>query len=184
MGHKHIKCAKGVLSGYKIVAFDFDDTLAVHKDKDYAAHRKALNEDNYFRLAYLCPDDFYEKIEPCTAPTEMQNFICYLRTLGSVKLYCISGMKHTLHYKAKEAFIHKHYGLDIELIASGSQERKADVLRVLQSVNNCNPDEVLFVDDRQTTVDFLCKQGFNAILASDIPTLSPDRVSFTSLMDN
>lgn len=172
------------LSNIKIAAFDFDDTLAVHKDKDYVAHRKALNEDNYFRAAYLSPNEFYETIEICTAPIEMQSFISYLRSLGARKFYCVSGMKHTLHFKAKEAFIHKHYGLDIELIAAGSQECKADVLRVLQSVNNCNPDEVLFVDDRQATVDLLCKQGFSAILVNDIPTLSPDGVSFTSIMED
>ena len=184
MGHKHIKCAKGVLSGYKIVAFDFDDTLAVHKDKDYAAHRKALNEDNYFKMAYLCPNEFYESIETCTAPIEMQSFISYLRSLGTIKLYCVSGMKHTLHFKAKEAFIHRHYGLDIELIAAGSQERKADVLRVLQSVYDCRADEVLFVDDRQSTVDLLCKQGFSAVLAGNVSMLSPDGVSFISIMDD
>lgn len=172
------------LASIKVAAFDFDDTLAVHRDTDYVAHRKALNEDNYFKMAYLCPNEFYERIEICTAPFEMQSFISYLRSLGTIKLYCVSGMKHTLHFKAKEAFIHKHYGLDIELIAAGSQERKADVLRVLQSAYDCHADEVLFVDDQQSTVDLLCKRGFSAILASDISMLSPDGVSFTSIMDD
>lgn len=172
------------LSNIKIAAFDFDDTLAVHKDKDYVVHRKALNEDNYFKTAYLCPTEFYESIEVCIAPLEMQSFISYLRSLGSIKLYCISGMKHTLHFKAKEAFIHKHYGSDIELVAAGSQERKADVLRILQSAHDCRSDEVLFIDDRQDTINLLCKQGFNAILASDISTLSPDGISFTCMMDD
>ena len=172
------------LESIKIVAFDFDDTLAVHKDKFYVEHRKALNEDNYIRAAYLHPDVFYEEIEPCTAPLEMQNFISYLPYLGAIKLYCISGRKHTLHFKAKEAFIHRHYGLDIELIAAGSQERKADVLKVLQSVYDCRADEVLFVDDRQSTVDLLCKQGFSAVLAGNVSMLSPDGVSFTSVMDD
>ena len=172
------------LSGIKVAAFDFDDTLAVHKDKDYVEHRKTLNEDNYFKMAYLCPTDFYESIETCTAPTEMQSFISYLRSLGTIKLYCVSGMKHTLHFKAKEAFIHNHYGLDIELIAAGSQEGKADVLRVLQSAYDCHTDEVLFVDDKQSTVDLLREQGFRAIIAGNISTLSPDTVSFTSIMDD
>lgn len=172
------------LSNIKIAAFDFDDTLAVHRDKDYVAHRKALNEDNYFKMAYLYPNDFYESIETCVAPLEMQSCIAYLRSLGTIKLYCVSGMKHTLHFKAKEAFIHKHYGLDIELISAGSQERKADVLRVLQSVYDCRADEVLFVDDKQSTVDFLCKQGFSAILAGNVYMLSPDGVSFTNIMDD
>lgn len=172
------------LSNIKVAAFDFDDTLAMHRDKNYVVHRKMIGEDSYFRVAYLCPDVFYEKIEPCTVPIEMQNFICYLRALGLVNIYCVSGMKHTLHFKAKEVFIHKHYGLDIELIAAGSQEGKVEVLKVLQNVHGCQADEVLFVDDRQTTVDLLCKQGFNAILASDVPMLSPDHVSFTSLMND
>lgn len=172
------------LSDIKVAAFDFDDTLAVHKDKDYVAHRKALNEDNYFKMAYLYPNDFYESIETCVAPLEMQSCISYLRSLSTIKLYCVSGMKHTLHFKAKETFIHRHYGLDIELIAAGSQERKAAVLRVLQSVYDCRADEVLFVDDQQSTVDLLCKHGFSAILAGNVSMLSPDGVSFTSVMDD
>ena len=172
------------LSDIKVAAFDFDDTLAVHKDKDYVAHRKALNEDNYFKMAYLYPNDFYESIETCVAPLEMQSCISYLRSLSTIKLYCVSGMKHTLHFKAKETFIHRHYGLDIELIAAGSQERKAAVLRVLQSVYDCRADEVLFVDDQQSIVDLLCKHGFSAILAGNVSMLSPDGVSFTSVMDD
>ena len=34
------------INNIKIAIFDFDDTLAIHKDKDFAKHRKE-SEDNF-----------------------------------------------------------------------------------------------------------------------------------------
>ena len=55
------------LSNIKVAIFDFDDTLAIHKDKDYQKHRNESEEklQNYYLNAYLVPEKFYEIIEPC-----------------------------------------------------------------------------------------------------------------------
>ena len=56
------------LNKIKVVIFDFDNTLATHKDFDFAKHRNKDKETrlNYYLNAYLYPDTFYETIEPCT----------------------------------------------------------------------------------------------------------------------
>lgn len=171
------------LQTIKLALFDFDDTLAKHADNQYVEHRKLLGEDKYFKQAYLNPDRFYTEIEPCTASLEMQSFLAYLRTLN-VKLYCVSGMRHTLHLKAKQTFLHAHYGNDIELIAAGTQAGKVDVTRVLQDIHNCRPNEVLFVDDKPFVTVAMQEHGYNAILADAVPTLAPDGKSFTAMMDD
>ena len=42
-----------------------------------------------------------------------------------------------------------------QLIASAGQERKSDVVRILMRHFNVNPEQVMFVDDMQTTLDIL-----------------------------
>ena len=39
-------------------------------------------------------------------------------------MYCLSGMKFSFHLKAKQKFINKQYGNDIEVISNGTQELK------------------------------------------------------------
>ena len=65
------------LENIKVVIFDFDDTLAIHKDKDYLRHRRE-NEDkylSYYLNAYKNPKAFYEDIEPCLKSEILYKFI-------------------------------------------------------------------------------------------------------------
>ena len=65
---KHLENEKIDLRSIKVAIFDFDDTLAFHKDKDYLKHRNE-NDENlliYYLNAYLNPESFYETIESCS----------------------------------------------------------------------------------------------------------------------
>ena len=55
----------------------------------------------------------------------------------NIKMYCLSGMKFSFHFKAKQNFINKHYGNDIELVSVGTQELKLDGINVI-NVNEIN----------------------------------------------
>lgn len=51
------------LKNIKVVVFDFDDTLAIHKDKDFVKHRNE-NENkrlNYYLNVYQNPKSFMKK---------------------------------------------------------------------------------------------------------------------------
>ena len=117
------------LKNIKVAIFDFDDTLAIHRDSNYVENRKA-DEDGYFLKAYENPQAFFETIEPCTANNDMRNLVGYCRNEG-IPMFCVTGMRFSLHMSAKNAFIKKYYGDDIELITSAGQERKSDVVRIL-----------------------------------------------------
>ena len=138
------------LNNIKVVIFDFDDTLAIHKDKDFCKHRRESEDKylGYYLNAYKNPDIFYEDIEPCIRSEILYNFIIKLRN-KKIKMYCLSGMKFSFHLKAKQSFINKHYGEDIEVISNSSQELKLKGVKIIQKINNCNLDEILFIDDRQ-----------------------------------
>ena len=157
------------LDNIKVVIFDFDDTLAIHKDKDFCKHRRESEDKylGYYLNAYKNPESFYETIEPCSISDSLQNLIKNFETKG-VKMYCVSGMKFSFHLKAKQAFINKHYGNDIEVISSATKELKIDGVKIIQRFENCNIEEILFIDDRQDVIDLLNNNGIKSILVNNI----------------
>ena len=160
------------LSNIKVAIFDFDDTLAIHKDKDYQKHRNESEEklQNYYLNAYLVPEKFDEIIEPCNMSESILKLINILRK-NNVKIYCVSGMKFSFHLKAKEYFVHKYYGNDIEVISTKNQQLKIDAAKIISKVNNCNLNEVLFVDDIEENIINFDKIGINALLPGDVDSL-------------
>lgn len=157
------------LNKIKVAIFDFDDTLAIHKDKDFLKHRNE-NEDKrlgYYLKAYQNPETFYENIEPCLKPEIIYNFINKLRN-KDIKMYCLSGMKFSFHFKAKQNFINKHYGDDIQMISVASQELKLDAVKIIKKCNNCELNEILFIDDRKDIVELMKANNVNSILVNDL----------------
>lgn len=158
------------LSNIKLVIFDFDDTLAIHKDRDFMKkhfENGQENKNNYYFDAYMNPDSFYDDIEPCEKSEVLYSFVNILRE-KKIKMYCLSGMKFSFHLKAKQCFIDKHYGDGIEVIVAASQELKLQGVKVLQKVGNCKLDEIIFIDDRQSVIELLEKNGVKGILIDDM----------------
>ena len=156
------------LDNIKVAVFDFDETLALHKDKDYTKHRDESDETfaAFFANAYQSPAHFYDEYEICTRNESLYRLICDLRARG-VKLYCLSGMKYSFHFEAKRAFVKEHYGEDIEMLFAASQDRKLKCVKVLQKMNDCALEEILFVDDRRDVVDLMRQNKINAVLTED-----------------
>lgn len=90
---------------------------------------------------------------------------------NNVKIYCVSGMKFSFHLKAKEYFVHKYYGNDIEVISTGNQELKVEAVKIISKVNNCNLNEILFVDDIEENIINFNAIGINALLPNDVDSL-------------
>ena len=160
------------LDNIKVAIFDFDDTLAIHKDRDFLKHRSE-NEDTYLNFylnAYLNPETFYENIEVCYKSSSLYKIINILKNNGA-KLYCLTGMKFSFHLKAKQNFIHKYYDNDIEVISCYPQERKVDAVKIIQKVNNCDLTEILFVDDIENNVYKLNNLGVCALLIDEVDSL-------------
>ncbi len=157
------------LDNIKVAIFDFDDTLAIHKDKDFPKHRRESEEKflSFYEDAYQNPRCFYEQIEPCIRSEKLYNLISILRN-KKIKMYCLSGMKFSFNLKAKQFFINKYYGEDIEVISTSSQELKLTGVKIIQRLNNCKLDEILFIDDRQDVIELLNKEEIKAILVDNI----------------
>lgn len=155
----------------KIAFFDFDDTLAIHRDKFYVERRAKYGENEYFKNAYLYPNRFYDDIAACYVPEETLNLVAWLNA-KDVKLYCLTGMRMSLHISAKEAFLKKHYGaFNFELVAAKDQQTKLDVIKILREIHDCGYNEILFVDDVQDNLDIATDLGIIVLNAKDIRSL-------------
>lgn len=157
------------LDNIKVVIFDFDGTLAIHRDKDFVNHRNESEDKrlNYYSNAYQNPNSFFEDIELCDKSEVLYNMIEELRN-KNIKMYCLSGMKFSFHFNAKKNFINKNYGNDIELISVGTQQLKLDGIKIISKVNGCNLNEILFIEDLEDTVNYLKSNGVNAINVNDL----------------
>ena len=157
------------LNNIKLVIFDFDETLAIHKDSDFTKHRSETEESfiNWYYNAYTNPEYFYDEIEPCVKSEVLYNLVSDLRS-RNIKMYCLSGMKFSFHLKAKQAFVNKYYGKDVEVISTSLQELKLKGVKILQKINTCNLNEILFIDDRNDVVELLNQNGIKAINVEDI----------------
>lgn len=157
------------LNSIKVIIFDFDDTLAIHKNKDYGKERRENNDKylNYYLNAYLNPNTFYDTIEPCIISKQLQTVVEICEKQG-IKMYCVSGMKYSFHLKAKEHFVHKYYSENIEVITTGSQESKCDAVRIIQRINNCNLNEIVFIDDIKENVINFNNMGIRGFLPEEI----------------
>ena len=64
------------LNNIKVAILDFDETLAIHKDKDFTKHRSESEENfsNWYYNAYKNPNIFYEEIESCTKSELLYKF--------------------------------------------------------------------------------------------------------------
>ena len=157
------------LSNIKVVIFDFDGTLAIHRDADFVKHRNESEEKrlDYYSKAYQNPENLFEDIELCDRSEVLYDLVNELRN-KNIKMYCLSGMKFSFHFNAKKNFIIRNYGNDIELVSVGTQELKLDGIKIISKVNNCNINEILFIEDLEDTVNYLKSKGVNAINVNEI----------------
>ena len=97
------------LNNIKVSIFDFDETLAIHKDKNFTKHRSESEESftNWYYNAYKNPNKFNDEIEPCTKSEILYNLINNLRKINkNVDINILNSSKNinidaVLGYKSK-----------------------------------------------------------------------------------
>ena len=61
-----------------------------------------------------------------------------------------------------ENFVHKYYSNDIEVISARSQELKCDAVKIIKRINNCDFNEIIFIDDIKENIIRFNNMGINA----------------------
>lgn len=154
------------LSDMRIIAFDFDNTCAIHKNKNWIKHYNS----NYYLSAYLNPITFYDEIEICEALPKLQDIVKYCKEIN-IPVYCITGIHSTLNLKAKENFVKKYYSDYVDVIGVSTQEIKIDILRLLAQIHKCPYEKILFIDDFDTVVHLCLKSGFMGLNVNNLNTI-------------
>lgn len=163
------------LNEIKVAIFDFDDTLAIHQDKEFFKHRNESESNflSYFINAYTKSTSFYDTIEPCSVLEPLYKLVKFFEKSG-VKMYCVTGMQFSFNIKAKEAFVHNHYSDKIEVISTNSQKSKVEAIKIIGKLNECKLNEILFVDDLEENIARFKNIGIKALLPSEVGILSKD----------
>lgn len=80
-------------------------------------------------------------------------------------------LEWNFHLETKEYFVHKYYGNDIKVISSRNHELKVVAAKIISKINNCDLNEILFVDDMKENIIDLNKAGINGILPDIVDSL-------------
>ena len=163
------------LNKIKIAIFDFDDTLAIHQDKEFFKHRNESESNflSYFKNAYTKSNSFYDTIEPCSVLEPLYKLVKFFEK-SRVKMYCVTGMQFSFNIKAKEAFVHNNYSDKIEVISTNSQKSKVEAIKIIRKLNACKLNEILFVDDLEENIARFKDMGVKALLPNEVDILSKD----------
>jgi hypothetical protein len=152
------------LQGLKVAILDFDGTLALQN--------KPTEADCVHEKWHYVPyknKDFY--IESHMAPQYMIDFVQKLRDVGVEKIYCLSHMPYSFMLEAKQRFIDKYYGDDIEVIACGTVKDKIDAVDILHSMYSneyYRPETWIVVDDLWDTISVMRSKGYKAMLPQEV----------------
>lgn len=141
--------AKGLLF------IDYDNTMVVHNPNIYAY--SSSDRDDFLKMMNSA-EDIFKDDKPCKA---MQWFVAKWKERG-YKVICISYEKSNLRNHLKECRIQQFYGGDIPLVTTSSTEMKIDMMLSIIEHYGFKPDDCIFVDDNQGTVDLAVRAGITS----------------------
>lgn len=145
------------LNSIEVVAFDFDDTLCIHRNHSYDKSKEAQ------RLK-LGSAFYYDKSSP---NKHMKKFIEYLNMKGVVM--CL--LSATSNYKSSEIkidWVKEEYGVEMSNWCVGTTTSKLDCLSYLTELYKSEPDKVLIVDDRYDVLELAEKAGYQAATPMEV----------------
>lgn len=148
------------LDKFKLVLWDFDDTLCFH-----SWHGSAKDEfDTEYNVGVLLGKDVYST---CQSNMFIKTFMQSVKEKG-IRQGLISGTTSYIHMRNKENWVKEHYSISLENYCVCSQDMKLGMLFALAKANNLEHDEILIVDDFWNVLEKACDNGFQACTPMEI----------------
>lgn len=144
----------------KLVLFDFDDTLCIHKihGSDY---------EEAYMLAMLRGENYWSKLGSVPNNT-MIDFLHLCRNKGKV-IGLISWTHCYKDMQMKEQWVKRMYGVSsIENYCVGSREGKLKLMQYLCKAFSYKPDQILLVDDFYKTINEAGDLGFQSCTPMEV----------------
>jgi FMN phosphatase YigB (HAD superfamily) len=144
------------ISNYKIILFDFDDTLCIHSkhsgfSSDVEHGRKVIHED----ISVVYP------IEECKPNVHMHKFMDYAHNNG-IKLGLLSATTSYQHMLRKAEWVYDNYGYELENYSVGNTREKADMVESIALAFKLDKSQILFIDDLYSNIESVSERGFDA----------------------
>lgn len=138
----------------KMIFFDFDDTVCIHKD----------SIDDFYKKCIEDPDHVYDET---TSPNKP--LFDWLNRKLNVPMYCLTWVNLSLVDKPKSGYISKRLqGKDIKLIMTSTPEGKIEVMKLIANSNRVQYSDVLLIDDLYSTNECARSNGFMAVTPQQI----------------
>lgn len=148
------------LSKVRYVFFDFDDTLCIHKNRQF------LKYEDYIKLLYQEKENI-SLWSPNDKSQHMQRFmdLCFSKYIS---MYLISWVKTSLESNIKQKWVFKTYGYLLENMCVGSIELKTEIIQYFCSAKNISTDSVLIIDDSPEVLNNAAKNNIQAASPMEI----------------
>lgn len=144
------------LKNYKMIIFDFDDTLCIHSRHSDLPHNREYNK------RVLCEDiDKIYPIKECRPNVHMQELMDYAAD-NSIMLGLLSATMSHFHMHRKVEWVKLNYGYELDDYSVGKKEDKVAMLEAISDAYGFCRKEILFIDDCWETVASACDDGFEA----------------------
>lgn len=149
-------------SDYKLIIFDFDNTLAIHHtslylltDDGHERQRLMLHMDDPYRYSY--------------ASASMRKLVDYCSN-HSILTECITCADNNLIVEFKEKFLRRNYPAlhDCKIIASTYKERAMIIGVIADRYPSIPLDQILYVDDDPHMLRVVSGMGIDVVHASMI----------------
>lgn len=144
----------------KIVLYDFDDTLCIHK-------KHGLHNDTDYAAAMVNQDiEWWDKIgcEPNKAMEKFMN-ICANKDMEQG---LISAVGFSISSTLKRMWVLQKYGIQLNDYCTGSFEGKAKIIQGLIIAKNLSPENILFIDDYWKNLEMVAQLGVQVATPMEI----------------
>lgn len=146
------------LSKVKVVLYDFDDTLCIHKN------HQCFDANTYNTDILLYGPETFKMCKPNSAMKEFMN-LCKSKNIRQGLASHVLSVKHA---DAKNKWVKKEYGIELEDYCVGHAEGKVEMMNAIHSAYGYSKDEILIIDDLYPTLEKAANEGFQACTPMEI----------------
>ena len=144
----------------KMVLWDFDDTLCVHKN-----HKNLAENDLTYNVNVLLKGK--DAWKDCDANYHMRQFAINCKNSG-VRQGLLSACNSSKHAQGKVDWVNDRYEIELENFCVGTPEQKLEMLLAIAEAYGFKRNEILLVDDYWRNFEDAANAGFQACTPIEI----------------
>lgn len=156
------------LNNVKVILFDFDDTLCIHKHH----HSHTEEQSREYNSSMLKKGvDTYDK---CAPNKHFKQFMSECKQLG-IRMGLISLVPSFVHGQVKHDWVLREYGIDLENYCVGTFESKLGIMIAISDAYGIVRESILLVDDYFKNNERAADNGFQVCTPMEVVNYIEDK---------